>query len=168
MTLQELNNQSTKELEEKFEKCCAATKWYKGLAVYAPFESEAALIKAADEVWADCSEVDFLEAFLGHPKIGNVDSLANKFQATKKWAANEQELVNQASMEVIEAFAKGNADYETRFGFIFIVFATGKTAQQMLDLLLERLPNERATELLIAAAEQHKITKLRIQKILSV
>ncbi len=167
MTLEALNQLSRTALEEKLEQCCAATKWYKGLAAKFPFESEAALNQAADAVWAACSEEDYLEAFLGHPKIGDVDSLAKKFQATKKWAGNEQELVNEASMDVIKALAQGNTDYENRFGFIFIVFATGKTAQQMLDLLLERLPNERADELLIAAGEQHKITKLRIQKLLT-
>lgn len=167
MTLDELNKLGRTALEEKLEQCCAASKWYQGLAAKLPFESEAALNQAADAVWAGCSEEDYLEAFLGHPKIGDVDSLAKKFQATKKWAGNEQELVNVASMDVIKALAQGNTDYENRFGFIFIVFATGKTAKQMLDLLLERLPNGRADELRIAAGEQHKITKLRIQKLLT-
>ncbi len=167
MTLSELNSLALSELEIKFEQCCAATSWYSNLAAQAPFDSVEILNNKADQVWADCSEPDFLEAFLGHPKIGDVDSLAKKFQATKAWAGNEQELVNEASMNVIKDLAKGNTDYEDRFGFIFIVFATGKSAQQMLDLLLQRLPNKREDELLIAAAEQHKITKLRIQKLLS-
>lgn len=106
-----------------------------------------------------------MEAFLGHPKIGDVDSLAQKFRATKKWAGNEQELVQDASLELISKLAQGNTDYENKFGFIFIVFATGKTAQQMLDLLCARLPNPPDRELEIAAAEQHKITRLRIQKL---
>lgn len=167
MNITELNSLSTSALEEKFEQCCAATNWYKPMAAAAPYENEEALQELADDIWSNCVEADFLEAFLGHPKIGDVDSLAKKFQSTKKWAGNEQELVNEASMDVIKALAQGNTDYEKRFGFIFIVFATGKTAQQMLDLLLERLPNERNEELLIAAGEQHKITKLRIQKLLA-
>lgn len=167
MTLMELNNLPLTDLETKLEQCCASTKWYKTLAARFPFETAEKLQKAADEIWAECGEKDFLEAFAGHPKIGDVNSLAEKFKSTKKWAGNEQELVNEAPMQVIEALAKGNSDYEKRFGFIFIVFATGKTAQQMLDLLLERLPNNRENELKIAAAEQHKITTLRIQKLLA-
>lgn len=167
MLLKELNNLSLPDLETKLEQCCASTKWYKTLAAKFPFENEMILQQTADEIWAQCQEADYLEAFAGHPKIGDVNSLAEKFKATKKWAGNEQELVNEASMQVIEALAKGNSDYEKRFGFIFIVFATGKTAQQMLDLLLERLPNPREKELQIAAAEQHKITTLRIQKLLA-
>lgn len=167
MTLKELNQLTLVELETKLAQCCAATNWYKGLAAKFPFETSEDLKSASDTIWKACSELDYLEAFQGHPKIGDVDSLAKKFQATKKWAGNEQELVNQASMDVIQALSDGNAAYEARFGFIFIVFATGKTAQQMLDLLLERLPNDRAAELEIAAAEQHKITTLRIQKLLA-
>lgn len=167
MTLKELNQLELAVLEGKLEQCCAATNWYKGLAAKFPFETVADLKAASDDIWDTCSELDYLEAFHGHPKIGDVDSLAKKFQSTKEWAGNEQELVDQASMEVIKALSEGNAAYEARFGFIFIVFATGKTAQQMLDLLLERLPNDRTKELEIAAAEQHKITSLRIQKLLT-
>lgn len=167
MKWEELNQSSLQDLEKKLEQCCAATKWYKELAAAFPFASQEEFEEKADEIWATCLESDYLEAFLGHPKIGDVTSLAKKFQATKKWAGNEQKLVEAASMEVINALAKGNADYEARFGFIFIVFATGKTAQEMLNLLLERLPNERKVELKIAAVEQHKITKLRIQKLLA-
>ncbi|BDS11308.1 2-oxo-4-hydroxy-4-carboxy-5-ureidoimidazoline decarboxylase [Aureispira anguillae] len=167
MKLEALNQLSLPELEDKLEQCCAASKWFKNLAAEFPFSDQKALENAADKIWSDCSESDYLEAFLGHPKIGDVNSLAKKFEATKQWAGNEQELVDGAAMDVIEALAQGNADYEARFGFIFIVFATGKTAKQMLDLLLKRLPNDRASELKIAAAEQHKITKLRIQKLLA-
>lgn len=167
MTLEELNGLNQMELEALLEQCCASSKWFQSLAAAFPFASETALKTKADQIWATCTEPDYLEAFLGHPKIGDVESLAKKYQATKKWAGNEQELVHEASLETIKALAKGNADYEARFGFIFIVFATGKTAQQMLDLLLERLSNDRAIELEIAAAEQHKITQLRIQKLLA-
>lgn len=166
MTLNELNQLKIKDLEKKLEQCCAASKWYKELAAEFPFDGVEDLMVASDRIWSNCSEVDYLEAFEGHPKIGDVNSLAKKFQGTKEWAGNEQGLVKQASMSVIRDLAKGNAAYEARFGFIFIVFATGKTAQEMLNLLLDRLPNQRAEELEIAAREQHKITTLRIQKLL--
>ena len=165
MNLEQLNQLTEAERALKFEQCCAATKWYKSLAQSAPFRSVDALLQQADAIWASCGQKDYLEAFLGHPKIGDVDSLAQKFRASKKWAGNEQELVQDASLELISKLAQGNTDYENKFGFIFIVFATGKTAQQMLDLLCARLPNPPDRELEIAAAEQHKITRLRIQKL---
>jgi 2-oxo-4-hydroxy-4-carboxy-5-ureidoimidazoline decarboxylase len=167
MTLSELNSLPTEALAEKFSQCCAAPKWWQAMAAKAPFANAEAILAAADAIWATCGEADFLEAFLAHPKIGDVDSLAKKFAATKTWAGNEQALVNQADMRIIEALAKGNNDYADKFGFIFIVFATGKTAEQMLALLVERLPNGREKELYIAAAEQHKITRLRIEKLLA-
>ena len=167
MNIAEFNNLNQSDRSNLLEQCCASSKWFKQMAKAAPFNSMEAVLEKADKVWSNCKEADFLEAFLGHPKIGDVHSLAEKYKATKKWAGNEQELVQEAVMEVLENLAKGNTDYENKFGFIFIVFATGKTANQMLALLLERLPNERSKELLIAAAEQHKITRLRIQKLLA-
>ena len=167
MTLAELNELPMRERTEKFSQCCAAPKWWQAMAEKAPFANTAEILAAADAIWAQCQEADFLEAFLAHPKIGDVDSLAKKFASTKTWAGNEQALVNQADMRIIEALAKGNNDYFDKFGFIFIVFATGKTAEQMLDLLVARLPNPREQELHIAAAEQHKITRLRIEKLLA-
>lgn len=166
MNLEELNKLNTTELEVAFQQCCNAQKWYKGLAAAAPFSSEKELYQKSDKIWASCTEEDFLEAFLAHPKIGDVSSLAKKFQATKTWAGNEQSGVDSASMEVIERLAKGNDDYEKKFGFIFIVCATGKTAAEMLALLEARIDNDRAEELLIAAGEQHKITDIRLKKLL--
>ncbi len=167
MTLEQLNNLAQKEIESLLQQCCNATKWYKVLAAQFPVQSVEELEGKADRIWATCEPNDWLEAFEAHPKIGDVKSLAKKFAATKSWAGNEQSAVELANQKVIEDLAAGNKAYETKFGFIFIVFATGKTAQQMLDLLLARLPNERVEELKIAATEQHKITKLRIKKLLA-
>ena len=167
MTLKELNALGLEERTAKFQECCNASQWYTPLAAAAPFDSLEKLLAKADVIWANCTEQDWLEAFEAHPKIGDVTSLAKKFAATKEWAGNEQSEVDNAAAETIAALAKGNQEYEEKFGFIFIVCATGKTAQEMLDLLLERLPNERQQELKIAAAEQHKITKIRINKLLA-
>jgi 2-oxo-4-hydroxy-4-carboxy-5-ureidoimidazoline decarboxylase len=168
MSIEELNALPPAELATKLMQCCAAQNWYKPLAAKAPFSSSAALLTAADALWATCETADFLEAFTAHPKIGDVDSLAKKFAATKAWAGNEQALVAEADMQIIRDLAEGNTAYEQKFGFIFIVFATGKTAAQMLELLRARLPNTREEELKNAAIEQHKITILRINKLLGV
>lgn len=110
-------------------------------------------------------ESDLLEALDGHPQIGNVATLKEKYRNTQDSAAHEQSGANEADDEVLEALAKSNQEYLDKFGFIFIVFATGKSAQQMLDLLLARLPNDRGTELVNAATEQNKITRLRLNKL---
>jgi OHCU decarboxylase len=106
-----------------------------------------------------------LAAFAAHPRIGDVDSLRTKFAHTKTWASGEQAGVDAASEDTLIRLADGNDAYFDRFGYIFIVCATGKSADQMLALLEARLPNDAVTELPIAAAEQRKITQLRLQKL---
>ena len=96
-----------------------------------------------------------------------MEALREKFASTSTWAEGEQAAVKQASQETLEALAAGNEDYERKFGYIFIVCATGKTADEMLALLQARLPNTPADEILIAAGEQDKITRLRLEKLLA-
>ena len=149
--------------------CCTSTSWANTLVGGRPFKDIEALLTSSDAAWqqAQTEEDNLLEAFDGHPQIGNVDSLKEKYRNTQDSAAHEQSGANDADDAVIEALAQGNQDYLDKFGFIFIVFATGKSAQQMLDLLQARMPNDRDTELLNAATEQNKITRLRLQKLLS-
>lgn len=117
------------------------------------------MLSAADSVWAKTDEKDWLEAFSSHPRIGGV--------AANAWAKSEQSSVIAADKAVLDALAQGNADYEAKFGHIYIVCATGKSAAAMLDLLKSRLGNDPKTEKRIAAGEQAKITKIRLEKILS-
>jgi 2-oxo-4-hydroxy-4-carboxy-5-ureidoimidazoline decarboxylase len=124
------------------------------------------LLEDAEEQWWQCSEADWKEAFAHHPKIGDIDSLKKKFASTAAWASGEQSGVNAAGDEIIKALAEGNRLYEEKFGYIFIVCATGKTAKEMLELLQERIKNDPGEEIKIAAEEQNKITKLRIEKLL--
>lgn len=131
-----------------------------------PADDMVELLEDAEEVWYQCSEEDWKEAFSYHPKIGDVESLTKKFASTAEWAAGEQSGVNAASKETIEALAAGNKEYEAKFGHIFIICATGKTAGEMLADLQTRLQNSRGVEMEIAAEEQNKITKLRIEKLL--
>jgi len=127
-----------------------------------PFGSRDALLTAAREEWWALSPDDWLEAFSHHPRIGDRAELAARFPATHHLSAREQSAVAHATEDVLTALADANQAYVDRFGFIFIVCATGKTANEMLELLRERLPNDRETELRIAAEEQAKITALRL------
>ena len=165
MTLQQFNILSLKQAKEELFKCCGSISWSEKLAAEIPFASVQELKNKSDKIWLNCAEKDFLEAFTHHPKIGDVKSLEKKFASTQQWASGEQASVSAASQKVLENLANGNEVYEKKFGYIFIVCATGKSATEMLDLLELRLPNNSQQELKIAAAEQNKITHIRIDKL---
>jgi 2-oxo-4-hydroxy-4-carboxy-5-ureidoimidazoline decarboxylase len=137
------------------------------MAAMAPFASRAQLFGEAENQWWRLAEADWREAFTHHPKIGaDVEALREKFAATAGWSEGEQQGVAQASDTVLQALAQGNTDYEARYGYIFIVCASGKSAEQMLALLRRRADNDPAQEIFIAAGEQAKITALRLEKLL--
>ncbi len=165
MSIEELNNLNTNKACEEFFKCCGSTMWAQQLAKKKPFKNKEELVYISDSIWANCSAQDGLEAFTHHPKIGDLKSLEKKFAVTKEWAGGEQSGVNNATHNTLVALAKGNEAYEKKFGYIFIVCATGKTADEMLALLNIRLANDPATELKIAMNEQNKITHLRLEKL---
>jgi 2-oxo-4-hydroxy-4-carboxy-5-ureidoimidazoline decarboxylase len=127
-----------------------------------PFVTDAKLLAAARIEWFGLTEADWLEAFSHHPRIGDRAALEARFPATHDLSSQEQAGVDAARAAILDALADANAKYFDRFGFIFIVFATGKTAEQMLELLHARLRNDRPHELRIAADEQSKITALRL------
>jgi 2-oxo-4-hydroxy-4-carboxy-5-ureidoimidazoline decarboxylase len=133
---------------------------------FVPAEDMVELLEDAEEQWWKCNEEDWKEAFAHHPRIGDLDSLKKKFASTADWASDEQKGVNAANEDVLKALAQGNMEYEKKFGFIFIVCATGKSAEEMLGMLEVRLQHDLAEEIQVAADEQNKITKLRIEKML--
>ena len=167
MTLSELNNLPPAARAEQLQKCCGATAWVAQLNGQFPFSSLGALLEAAETIWQGLTEADWREAFTHHPKIGDVAGLREKFASTSAWAGQEQGAVAAATEETLRELAAGNAAYEQRFGYIFIVCATGKSAGQMLGLLRERLPHEPAREIGVAAAEQANITRIRLEKLLA-
>ncbi len=160
-----LNALADAEARTALTNCCAAHKWVSSMLAARPFANDDALFKACDRVAATLTESDWLEAFAAHPLIGDVDTLRQKYAATKQLAAGEQSGVDAASEATLRELAKLNGNYAERFGFIFIVFASGKTADEMLAILKSRINNSRDQELANAAAEQLKITRLRIEKL---
>lgn len=160
-----LNNLSDQEATEQLTRCCGSGGWVKRMMALRPFRSADHLFSTAEEVWLSMSEPDWREAFTHHPKIGDIDSLKAKFATTANWSANEQSGVDVASDDVLQQLKNLNEDYEHKFGFIFIVCATGKTAPEMLELLKERIGNKPVLELHNAVKEQSKITKLRLEKL---
>lgn len=145
--------------------CCGSAIWARRMADERPFESMGAVQDAVERIWWDLSKEDWLQAFAAHPKIGE-KSTADAGAQAQTWSEKEQSGVTGARAETIAELARANEAYEQRFGYIFIVCATGKTADEMLSLLHARLQNGHETELKIAAGEQAKITRLRLEKFL--
>jgi OHCU decarboxylase len=123
-----------------------------------PFGEPATLLAAADEVWGDLGEEDRREAFAAHPRIGE--------RATARWASSEQSASATAAYATLAELAEGNRAYEERFGHVFLIRATGRSAEEMLAALRERLGNDPATELAVAAEQQRQITALRLERLL--
>jgi 2-oxo-4-hydroxy-4-carboxy-5-ureidoimidazoline decarboxylase len=148
-----------------FSRCCGTRRWAEAMAVRRPFASADELFQTADNIWNVLLPAEWLEAFAAHPRIGDVEALRKKFASTAAWCDGEQSGVAGAGEAVLQALAAGNRAYEDRFGYIFIVCATGKSAAEMLAILNARLSNDPDTELRVAAAEQAKITRLRMEKL---
>ncbi len=140
-------------------RCCASRRWVDAMLAARPFPSDAALFEAAERAWWALGKRDWLEAFGGHPRIGE------RGGGIDAWARHEQAGMSRAGEETRTALAQGNREYEARFGHVFLICATGQSATDMLGALRARLGNDPATELRIAAAEQAKITRLRLEKL---
>ncbi len=164
--LERLNRLPVEEAEADLRKCCGSGNWARRLAALRPLSSVEQLLAAADRVWWQLAPGDWLEVFHGHPKIGESKAAASLSAEAQRWSSAEQAGTQGTRRELLEALAAGNRAYEARFGYIFIVCATGKTAEEMLALLAQRLQNDPGAEIRIAAEEQRKITRLRLEKLL--
>ncbi len=157
-----INEGTPEEARAILSRACGSTRWVDRMLRRRPFGNDARLLSAARIEWFGLTEADWLEAFSQHPRIGDRASLAARFPATQDLSSTEQARVGGADAELLAALAAANQRYVERFGFIFIVCASGKTADEMLALLQSRLPNDRAAELRVAAEEQARITALRL------
>ncbi len=164
MTLQEFNNSDNK--SNLLKTTCGATNWVNQLIASAPFSSKEALMDKAEKLWFATHESDWLEAFLHHPEIGNINTLRAKYAQGKNLSEAEQSGIDEAEENILQELSAQNKVYKEKFGFIFIVFATGKSAKQMLDLLYDRIDNSKAQEMQNAMQEQWKITKLRLNNLI--
>ena len=165
-SLDRLNELSADDAAAEFLKCCGSTAWAKAMSDARPFSNSDELSFKADEIWWNLDEEDWLEAFRAHPKIGEKKAAAVQSAEAQRWSAQEQSETGRAAAETKAAMAEGNREYEQRFGFIFIICATGKSAEEILAALNGRLNNNPETELRAAAEEQRKITQIRLQKLL--
>jgi allantoicase len=163
---QAINGADEARLRASLSRCCGARRWVQAMIDARPFHSRTHLFGLADWLWWHLGDGDWLEAFSHHPEIGaDVEKLREKFARTASLSAAEQAGVSMASEEVLQRLAEANKQYKNTYGYLFIVCASGKSAAQMLAILEERLDNEPAAELRIAAGEQRKITQLRLQQL---
>lgn len=162
-----LNELSANEAQAEFLKCCSSTKWAQDMTAARPFATDQDLFASANDVSSSLEDEDWLEAFRAHPKIGEKKAATVQSQQEQKWSAQEQSGVSEASAGTIAQLAERNREYEDRFGFIFIVCASGKSPDEMMGILNSRIDNDPRTELRIAGEEQRKITHLRLEKLLN-
>jgi 2-oxo-4-hydroxy-4-carboxy-5-ureidoimidazoline decarboxylase len=142
--------------------CCGSTRWVELMLARRPFGTMERLLASADDAWRAVSPDDWKESFSHHPRIGD-RGFGERFAQTRHLSHAEQAGVSGASAQIIDALADANTAYETRFGYVFIVCATGRGAEEMLSMLQARLGNDPAAEIQVAAAEQAKITLLRLK-----
>ena len=159
MTIDDLNYLDPASAEAAFVRCCGSTAWARAMAAARPFASLQAIADAGDSIWRSLAPGDWLEAFAAHPKIG-------ERSRSPSWSDREQSGMQSADDDVRRRLVSGNAEYASRFGYIFTVCATGKTAAEMLTALETRLLNDPAEELRVAQEEQRKITRLRLAKLM--
>ena len=164
--LERLNSLPREEAEAEFLKCCGSTLWARRMAEERPFQDLRRLLAQADAEWWTLDPEDWLEAFSRHPRIGEREAAREQASAARGWSEQEQAGTKSADEETKRRLAAANREYESRFGHIYIVCATGKTAAELLSLCTERLSNEPEEELRVAAEEQRRITHLRLRKLL--
>jgi len=164
--LEQLNQAAKETAEANFLNCCGSPTWARMMAEARPFADVAALIKQAGQIWLNLKAQDWLEAFAAHPKIGARKAVLQQSAQSAEWSNAEQSGTQTAAHSLRDKLEKANRLYEEKFGFIFIICATGKSAEEMLDLCRRRLNNDADSELRIAADEQRKITEIRLKKLL--
>ena len=161
-SLERINQASPREAESIFRDCCGSARWASLMALSRPFRSVDELLGRAAAIWNDLPTPDWLEAFSAHPKIG--ETKRSTTRATE-WSSGEQAGMDLADHSLKEDLAAANDAYYDKFGFIYIVCATGKSGDEMLELCRMRLRNDPRNEVEIAAAEQQKITEIRLRKL---
>ena len=166
VSVAQLNAMPEPQAKKLLAECCGASRWVSRMLARRPFKSRATVLSTADEIWRSLDSADWREAFSHHPRIGERKSAMRQTPRGNAWASREQSGVEGADEDLRADLAAANREYEQRFGYIYIVFATGKSAKGMLALARERLRNAPDIELRVAAEEQRKITRARLEKLL--
>lgn len=165
MDLERLNRLDPDEARLAFRDCCASEAWVTAMTLQRPFATTEKLLDAARSAWRSLDPADREDAFSAHPSIG--ESAAGEDRHST-WSRDEQAAVGSASAAVLDSLAECNRAYEARFARVYLVFATGKSAEEMLAICRTRLDNDPEVEQEIAAQEQEKITDLRLRRLVGI
>jgi allantoicase len=165
--VERLNQLSAAAALDEFLGCCGSKKWAAQMCAHRPFASSAHLYETAEQAWPQLGRADWLEAFRCHPAIGAAQAKARQSAKSRRWSASEQSAAQNSSAESRALLAAANEAYQAAFGHVFLICASGKSAEEILQNLQQRLSNPPDAELAIAAEEQRKITRLRLEKLLS-
>ena len=165
--IEQFNRLSQEQARRALLDCCGARGWAKQMLAMRPFPDLGTVLDTADKVWTGLEREDWLEAFRHHPAIGETQAKAKQSTAARGWSAGEQSAAQKASPEELEALAAANREYQAKFGHVFLICATGKSSEEILKNLRERMSNDPEAELRIAAEEQRKIMRLRLEKLLA-
>lgn len=168
LSLAQLDTMPEAEAAFKLAACCGSSSWVAGMVARRPFGSRERLLAAADDISRTLHPSDWLEAFAHHPRIGERQAGAIVSATAAGWSKGEQSASSRASDDIRAALIEANAEYERKFGFIFIICANGRSAEEILAALRDRLSNEADAEIFAAAREQQQITRLRLEKLVPV
>jgi len=155
------NTQPAADAEERLLSCCGSKGWARALVANRPYASADDLIQAGEVLWFSLTEADWLEAFACHPRIGEKKAPTTQFLAMSE---SEQAAATLSLDKIAVAMTRGNRAYDEKFGFRYIVFASGRTGPELLAILEERLLRTREEELQEAARQQQQITSLRMTR----
>jgi allantoicase len=164
--IERFNRLSSAHARKALHDCCGSKQWVERMIAQRPFRSVKDLLETADKTWTDLSGKDWLEAFRHHPPIGGTRANGKQSSVARKWSSGEQSTAQKAAPATLVALTAANRAYQKTFGHVFLICASGKTSEEVLKNLEARLSNNRESELRIAAEEQRKITRLRLEKLL--
>jgi len=162
-SLSQWNEADSKSALDAVTACCGAQRWAAAMVEHRPIAGESELHNVADRLWNAMQEADWTEAFACHPRIGE-RRISHSVSQSSTWSEQEQSSIQTAAETTMAALAEGNARYENKFGFTYIVCATGKSPEEMLAILNRRLMSDRASELREAAEQQRQIMHIRLRK----
>lgn len=166
MGLADWNSTEVAEAEADLSACCGSAAWARTVVAGRPYFSVEALMEAAERVWFAQPEAEWLAAFACHPRIGETKATVDAGEEFARFSGSEQRAALETVAAVAQRLVEGNRAYEAKFGFLYLVFASGRTAPELLEVLELRLGNDRAAELQEAARQQWRITELRMGRML--
>jgi 2-oxo-4-hydroxy-4-carboxy-5-ureidoimidazoline decarboxylase len=167
LTLEQLNALPPFDAAEHLRACCGSSRWVEALVAARPFESLEAALAAADRIWWTTGPEDWNEALACHPRIGETASQTRVSDTARGWSVKEQEAVAASEESTRRQLDSAIQEYERKFGWIYVVFASGRGAQELLADLHTRMANDPERERMVTAREQLAITELRLRRMIS-